>query len=178
MSNVECIVLGLLQEGFRYGHEIDQIIEQRQFRFWANITRVSIYKALKRMEQKGWVHTAVEKEGNMPERTVYSLTDEGRDAYREMIKEGLASPELVKFDYSVPLGGLFVLSPEESIQQITKRKQMVEKTLKNLPPEEADGDPRAYLGRRANIRLLRKHYEMEREWLEWLTDELKKAEGE
>ena len=32
MSNAECLVLGLLHEGFRYGHELDRAMEKRSMR--------------------------------------------------------------------------------------------------------------------------------------------------
>ncbi len=60
MSYVECMVLGLLKEGYRYGYELDKVLEERKMRYWANISRKSIYLALQRMTKKaGWkqIHT-------------------------------------------------------------------------------------------------------------------------
>ncbi|WP_146250144.1 PadR family transcriptional regulator [Paenibacillus flagellatus] len=171
MSYVECLVLGLLHSGATYGHAIDKMLDRWNARLWTKTNRAAIYQALKRMEKKGWVVTSREKVGNMPERTTYGLTEEGLAALRTMVADGLASRELVTFDYTVPAGLLFVLPPDVVVRQLAIRIEAVRGYIDTFARSEAESAG-AYIGKRANIRFLHAYYRTELEWLEWLTKEL------
>lgn len=174
MSYVECMVLGLLYRGCRYGHEIDKAIEERNMRLWSKITRVSMYKALARIKEKGWAQTSIEKEGKLPERTVYTLTDAGIEALKNMVSEGLASNEIIDFRISIPVSFMSMLPPLEAINQLNKRKKMVLELLEDIQATTEEDNP--FLGKIANRKLIRGYYNMELEWIEWLILELKKRE--
>ena len=71
------VILGLLRERPLYGYEIKHIIEDHMGD-WTNIAFGSIYFALKKLAEEGFVErAAVEREGNRPSRTVYQLTPAG-----------------------------------------------------------------------------------------------------
>lgn len=174
MSYIECMVLGLLNQGYRYGHELDKVIEERNMRLWSKMTRASMYQALARIKEKGWVETDTEKEGKQPERTVYTLTDAGREALKSMVAEGLASNELMEFRISIPVSFQYILPPHEAVSQLEKRKKVLSQLLDRFPPIPEKNS--SYIGRRANIKLIRGYYQMEMDWLEWLISELKEQE--
>lgn len=171
MSNVESLVLGLLYSGARYGHEIDKKMDQLQIRLWTKTNRATIYQSLKRIEKKGWVITNIEKIGNMPERKIYELTNEGKNALQTMVSNGLASQNIVTFDYSIAIGWMEVLPKDIVLEQISKRKIFIKEIINQFPLNEAN-NKNNYIGRRANIKFLRSYYEMELDWLEWIMNEL------
>lgn len=174
MSYVECMVLGLLNEGFTYGHELDRVLDERSMRYWTKLTRKSIYLALKRMTEKGWVESRTEKKGNMPEQKLYSLTEKGKTKLQEMVEEGLASTELVRFDYSIPIALMYVLPQPVAIEKLALRREWLRNFLSEIPPVENDENPELWIEERANVRLLRSYYSMEFEWLNWVINELHK----
>ncbi len=176
MSYIECMVLGLLNQGRRYGHELDKVIEERHMRAWLKITRASMYQALARIKEKGWVNTSVEKIGNYPERTIYKLTDSGKKALNKMILDGLASDDFMEFHISVPISFIYTLPPQDAVIQLKKRKNSRVELLEKLP-KDAENDDEKTLGERANIKLIVSYYKMELEWLEWLISELKQNAG-
>lgn len=171
-SYAECLVLGLLHSGARYGHEIDKYMEQMKLRYWTKTNRATIYQTLQRVEKKGWVKSAIESAGNMPSRKVYTLTPEGTKALQDMVAAGLASREMVTFDYSIAVGWLEVLPPSLVMEQVMQRKTFVDSILLELSQEDT-ANKDIYLGRRANVKFLKAYYEMESKWLEWLLQELK-----
>lgn len=171
MSHIECMVLGLLNQGCRYGHELDKVIEEHNLRIWSKMTRASMYQALARIKEKGWVETDVEKIGKSPERIVYTLTNAGREALKNMLLEGLASDEFMDFRISVPISFLYTLPPQEAIAQLEKRKGARAKMLAKFPPNSASD--KKFTGQKANVKLILGYYQMEIEWLEWLISELK-----
>ena len=90
-----------------------------------------------------------------------------------MVFAGLASQEIVTFDYSIAIGWLEVLPTQLVIDQVIQRKSFVEKIIHQFSQEDVE-DTDIYIGRRANVRFLKSYYEMEREWLDWLLRELRK----
>ncbi len=174
MSHVECVVLGLIQEGYRYGYELDKALDERGMRYWNSLSRKSIYLALKRMTKKGWIEASKYKCDNMPVQTRYTLTDVGKTNLVEMVSDGLGSQEFVKFGYSVPMAFIYILPTTEAIDQIMKRRDWIVNFFEQIPTQEIDVNTEVPLGKRANIRLLRSYYHMELEWIDWVITELKK----
>ena len=174
-SPTECLVLGLLHSGARYGHEIDKYLDQMKIRDWTKTNRATIYQTLQRIERKGWVTSDTEVVGNMPRRKVYSLTPTGKKALQEMVFAGLASQEIVTFDYSIAIGWLEVLPTQLVIDQVIQRKNFVEKIIHQFSQEDVDSS-NVYIGKRANVKFLKSYYKMEREWLDWLLLELRRIE--
>lgn len=62
---------------------------------WANIAFGSIYHALKRMTQEGLVRPEVtERNGNRPSRTVFGITDPGREEFLRLLREAWTTPAM------------------------------------------------------------------------------------
>jgi DNA-binding PadR family transcriptional regulator len=168
MSVAECMVLGLLNQGCKYGHELDNVVEERQMRLWSKLTRETLYQALKRIESKGWALTATEKEGKRPAKTTYTLTAAGRQALRAMVASGLSCQGGVNFDICVYVSFLYLLEPQEAIAQLQKRKASREAIAASIP-QAADEQP---FGKRMNSRLIRSYYQMEVDWIDAIISDL------
>lgn len=165
------MVLGLISQGYRYGHELDKVIEERNMRLWSKLTRVAMYKALTRIREKGWVKANTEKEGKQPERIVYTLTESGKEALKSLVAEELASNELMEFHISIPVSFLYILPPAEVIIHLEKRKKFLVQLLERISLIE-DIDNCNVWGKRANGKLIHGYYRLEVQWLEWLISEL------
>ena len=64
-----------------HGHQIRRAAQVDRTELWADVKPGSLYGALHRMADEGVVEVVrTEQEGNMPARTVYALTAEGRGA--------------------------------------------------------------------------------------------------
>lgn len=177
MSEIECAVLGLLHEGYQYGYELDKAIDERNMRYWNNLSKKSIYLALQRMQGKGWVQASEYRQPNLPAQTRYTLTPEGKAAFIDMVASGLSSQELIKLAYSVPVAFMSALPAGEARKQISKRRDWLADFVAGIPDRSQDEDRSVPLGKRANIRLLRAHYEMELEWLDWVLAQLEGTPG-
>lgn len=172
MSDVECLVLGFLSQGYHYGHEIEKLYKQRNMHLWLKVTRASIYQALDRIEKKGWARMTLEKSGNFPQRKVYTLTGAGQQAFQEMIREGLGADELLEFKLSMYFSFMDALPTDDVIVQLNKRRQQRLALLAAIPeviPEEIQfpDDPKSFV-RRHNVALVRGYYQLELQWLESL----------
>lgn len=54
-------------------------IEYRNIPRWVKISEQSIYKKVLQLESKEYIISYKEKEGNMPDKAVYTITDKGND---------------------------------------------------------------------------------------------------
>jgi transcriptional regulator len=78
-SDLEALILGVLQEGDRHGYEIAKRIRELSDTALA-VGEGQLYPALHRLEKDGFVAaTWIPQEGKPP-RKVYRLTDEGNGA--------------------------------------------------------------------------------------------------
>lgn len=80
MSSVRLFVLGsLVRRGPMHGHQIRREAQTDRTELWTDIKVGSLYGALNRMAAEGVIEAVrTERAGNLPARTVYAITDEGR----------------------------------------------------------------------------------------------------
>lgn len=91
MSSIRLFILGSLAErGAMHGHALRLLAEEEHIDNWADFGAGAVYGAIKRLDAEGLITTErIEREGNYPERSVYGITDAGRDSLRSLRLEGL-----------------------------------------------------------------------------------------
>lgn len=114
ISNLEASVLGLICEGFRYGYELDKVIEERNMRQWTEIAFSSIYYVLKRLEKKGLINSGTEQVSGRS-RKVYSVTAQGEAAMKEKVLELVSSWSPVSDPFDLGIGNLDKITHEAAI---------------------------------------------------------------
>lgn len=141
LSNVEVILLGIVNEKPSYAYEIDKTIDYRDMRRWVRVGVASIYQVLKRLEEKDLVYSHKEKEGRMPDRKRYHITDSGKAALIEASKRLLSDIEWYYLDLNVGLATSDLLTPGEIAGCLKKRLarvQLNKKRLKEMYSDERD----------------------------------------
>lgn len=142
LSNIEVILLNIVNEKPSYAYEIDKIIDGRDMRKWVKIGVASIYQVLKRLEEREFVYSKKEKEGKMPDRKRYYITDSGRAALIEASKRLLTNFEWFYFDLSVGLETSDLLSSGEIADCLVKRLARGKANIKRL--KEIASKPRDF----------------------------------
>lgn len=71
------LVLALLAEEEMHGYKLEQLVHNRGFRFWTELSHSSIYTALKKLEEKKLIRSRL-VQGKGPHRKVFALTKAGR----------------------------------------------------------------------------------------------------
>lgn len=82
--NVQTLCLGILSREDASGYEIKQCFEGPMSTF-QQVSFGSIYPALAKMEEQGWVTYRVESQEKRPDKKVYSMTESGREALIEQL---------------------------------------------------------------------------------------------
>lgn len=91
MRHSELVVLGLLIREPKHGYELRQMLEQMHINQWAKLGASTVYSTLTRLERGGFVRQKASREGRRPERSVYHVTDSGREEFRRQVKEAIGS---------------------------------------------------------------------------------------
>jgi len=86
-------VLNLLNERPMHPYEMQQLMKERGHDFVIKLKGGSLYSTIERLIEGGMIHTVeTTREGRRPERTVYALTEQGRDDLMLWMRELLARP--------------------------------------------------------------------------------------
>jgi DNA-binding PadR family transcriptional regulator len=109
------VILGLLRDRPLYGYELKQIIEEHMGD-WTNIAFGSIYFALNKLSEEGFIEKAgTEQQGNRPSRTIYQITEAGRAEFLRLLC-GVWS-EVERHYYAIDIGLAFMAAlPGEEIR--------------------------------------------------------------
>ncbi len=132
LSNIEVILLSIVNEKPSYAYEIDKKIDHRGMRNWVKIGVASIYQVLKKLEDKNLVYSKKEKEGKMPDRKRYYITRQGEVALAETSKRLLSDFEWHYLDLNIGLETSDLLNPGEIIDCLNKRLVTVKLNIKRL----------------------------------------------
>ena len=105
LSKVHTLILGIIAERPVNPYEITKLLERIRVKDWFPVATSSVYATIKALYSKKYIVGEAKKEGNMPEKTVYSISESGSKALHEAIIEYLGSTELDmhKFDIGVML---------------------------------------------------------------------------
>ena len=89
-------------------------------KWWFNIADSTVYSTLKSLEKKAYITGATEKVGNMPDRTVYSLSDKGKCEFQDTLRKSI-----LQFDYDTNIFGVSQISMLSELYQKTKKVQFI-----------------------------------------------------
>lgn len=144
MATIDLIVLGMLKKESLSAYDIQKLVEYRNISKWVKISTPSIYKKVIQLEEKGLISSCVKKDGKMPEKAVYSLTDAGREEFERLMFEISCKPINIFLDFNAVIVNLESMSGEsqkkcldniESNIKILKSYQEENIALKEHMPE-------------------------------------------
>jgi DNA-binding PadR family transcriptional regulator len=86
-------ILSLLFERDMHPYELRRLVRHRGTGDLVDLRPGSLYRTIERLERAGLVEPVeTTREGRFPERTVYRLTERGRDELEEWLRELLSTP--------------------------------------------------------------------------------------
>ena len=96
----------------------------------------SLYTVVQNMEHNGYLEPiGVTRQGARPERTVYQITDAGRDELVAWTRELIAEPEAEHTRFIAGLSVLSVLSPQDAEELLRRRLHRLTESLATLRAE-------------------------------------------
>ncbi|HIQ01979.1 MAG TPA: DUF4388 domain-containing protein, partial [Anaerolineales bacterium] len=117
----DLLVLGLLLDRPMHGYEISQTIRAEGVTTWFNISTPAVYYSLNKLRRLSFI-SETRARGGGAEKSVYHLTERGREAFFGGMESVLASEEPVRFEYDL---GIFLLNklPQGRALSLLEKRQ-------------------------------------------------------
>lgn len=132
------VILGLLRRGPLHGYELKRIIE-REMGDWADIAFGSIYFALEKLSEEGFVTAQVKDgEGHRPSRIEYTITESGRDEYLRLLRGIWCDGGRRTDPLDVAVAFIRDLPQDEVGSYLEHRKAGLETAIENLKAHEKE----------------------------------------
>ncbi|MDO4340298.1 MAG: PadR family transcriptional regulator [Eubacteriales bacterium] len=134
MATIDLIVLGMLKKESLSAYDIQKLVEYRNISRWVKISTPSIYKKVIQLEEKGLIKGVTVKEGKMPEKAVYSLTESGERQFEKLMMEISCKPISIFLDFNAVIVNLDNLPIEKQKSCLSNIEENV-KILKSYLEE-------------------------------------------
>ena len=142
-SPLALAVLSLLHAGPLHPYAM-----QRLLKLWGKDSvinvgqRANLYKTIKRLDQAGLIAVRqTERDQLYPERTVYEVTEAGRQAAHEWLVSMLATPRNEFPQFPAALSFFMMLSPDEALAVLERRADALRIELADLDANIAGAPP-------------------------------------
>lgn len=123
-------VMNLLMERPMHPYEMKVKMKERGHDQVIRLKGGSIYDTVERLETGGFITSqAPSREGRRPERTVYAITDSGRDEITAWLRELIAQPVNDYPQFAAALAFLAVLDKDEVLRLLRVRAATLETQL-------------------------------------------------
>jgi DNA-binding PadR family transcriptional regulator len=174
-SPLAAAVLKLLDERPMHPYELQQCIRERRLDFVLKLKSGSLYHTVERLEHAGLIEPLeINRDGRRPERTVYAITERGRDEFRDWLRDLLSEPVQEFPQFAAALAFMTSLAKDEVVQLLIRRTVSVEAGLAAFESAQytlqQHGLPRIHLIEAEYGQALRR---AELEWLRTIVRELK-----
>lgn len=176
-SGLALAVLALLFEAPMHPYRMQRLIKERGKDLVVNVgQRSQLYKTIDRLQRDGLITVAeVERESARPERTIYTITEAGRQATVEWTAGMLARPRRDFPEFAAALAYLPILTEQQVMAALNTRLEALHGELAELDRsvEPVTGLlPRVLL---IETEYLRAHLRLDIEWVEALLEDLREG---
>jgi DNA-binding PadR family transcriptional regulator len=177
-SPLALAVLSVLEIGALHPYAI-----QRLLKMWGkdqviNVgQRATLYRTITHLHAAGLIEVVqTERDQRFPERTVYQLTDAGRQTRCESLNRALATPRDEFPEFPAALSFTMLMSPEEATDVLSQRATALDERVRVLDHElesHPPGLPRVTVLETEYVRSLAI---AERDWVNGVIDDLRSGQ--
>ena len=132
LSKPATMLLGLIYEKPLNAYEINKLLNYMNVKWWFNIADSTVYSTLKALEKKEYITGTTEKVGNMPDRTVYSLSDKGKAMFQDTLKKSITQFNYDTNIFSIAAFYLNTFTPTEQRELLQERLSVLQKYRKGI----------------------------------------------
>lgn len=135
-------VLNLLNERPMHPYEMRVLIRQRRHDRAFRIRESSIYDTVSRLADRGLIEPVeVNREGRRPERTVYAITEAGRDELLSWLWDLASEPPEEYPAFAAPLMFIYSLGRDRVIAALTQRAAKLEAQISSSDAYRQASEP-------------------------------------
>lgn len=125
MSNIDLILLGLIKGHPQSAYDIKKNIKYRHISRWIRISEQSIYKKVLQLESKEYISSHIEKNGNMPDKTIYTITEKRNTHFKELMNEISNKDISIFLDFNAIIMNLNFIDTKEQLVIVSNIKEKI-----------------------------------------------------
>lgn len=176
-SAKELFILGRVSMRPTHGHEIMRTLYASRSDLWVNLSKKHVYYVLRKLERDELVSVSEERDGNLPARKVYAITESGRVALARMMAADALVRSVPYSDFDVVFGMLAytdVLTDAEKDSVLDARAGYLRSLRDDAGRVVAEAASRPEAGgvQRAIMDKVARMADAELAWLEEVRDEI------
>jgi DNA-binding PadR family transcriptional regulator len=118
MSTIDLMLLGALIKEPMNAYELKKVMEYRRIKDWIKISSPSVYKNLVKLYKSGFLDGKMVREGEMPEKTIYTINDKGRTYFMRLMQQYSEEPGELRIDFSAFIANLANVDRETGLKMI------------------------------------------------------------
>ncbi|GGD82433.1 PadR family transcriptional regulator [Rhizobium anhuiense] len=172
-SPVALAVLAMLMEEPMHPYRMQRLIKERGKDEVINVTqRASLYQTIQRLEREGLIiPRKTVRDDKRPERTVYEITEKGREIALEWMRAILSTLTREYPEFPAAMSSLPLLTPDDVASQLELRAKAIESELRRIDDvlQEAQAVPRLFL---LEMEYLRAIHAAELSWVSGIVGDL------
>lgn len=127
LSKPATMLLGFIYEKPINAYEIIRRLNYMNVKWWFNIADSTVYSTLKALEKKEYITGTTERVGNMPDRTVYSLSGKGTWVFQDTLRKSITQFNYDTNVFSIAAFFLNTFTPIEQQELLQKRLSVLQK---------------------------------------------------
>ena len=126
------IMLGIMQQHPVNAYELIKMLSKLRLKDWYEIADSTVYATIKSLEKKEYIIGKIERDGNMPDKTIYSLTAAGNAALEDTLKSFLSHFEYDLVPFMIASFFIESIGLENAQKCLQKRLSHLEKNKTGL----------------------------------------------
>jgi DNA-binding PadR family transcriptional regulator len=135
MSAIDLVILGRLMEGPKSAYEMKKELEAQNIRNWVKIGIPTIYQNLIKLHKKGLLGAKTIKEGEMPEKTIYTINESGQQLFLQLMEQYSSEISSIYFEFCSFVNYLDKVEPSKGLAMLTNLQEQFLKRKLHLDQE-------------------------------------------
>ena len=132
LSKLATLILGILAEQERNPYDITKMLSELQTKKWLPLADSTVYATINNLKKRNLITGRMEKSGNLPEKTIYSITTEGEYELQSSITSFLEEDASNSSGFDIGILLMYNLSKPEILIKLKKKLERLESNSYNL----------------------------------------------
>ena len=132
LSKLATLILGILSEQERNPYDITKMLSELQTKKWLPLADSTVYATINNLKKKNLITGRMEKSGNLPEKTIYSITTDGEYELQFSITSFLEEDATNTNGFDIGILLMYNLSKPEILIKLKKKLERLESNSYNL----------------------------------------------
>ena len=131
MSSIDLVILGIVLEKPQSAYDIQKDVEYHHFSRWTKISVPSIYRKVLQLSEKGYLQSDIVKGDKFADKAIYSITDQGRAYFKELMASYAAGPVPLLFDFNVVITNLNKMDKTEALELVSALRRSIQSSAES-----------------------------------------------